>query len=210
DQPLQVCLEETTHDKDYCAGKVDLCDDVTSGFMMGFCAAIESDVKEDQRQTQTARMISAWPFEQQTAFTKLNEVAQNYFNAHASEEMDLSGSGRAAFEIEEENVMKVKFMDAIKTFESGKVPSSSSEDFVNADRELNLVYAAAIKKADPQADSVLPSKDGLRKTQRLWLAYRDAWVAFAVLRYPHVSADSLKTVLTRERSALIKAIPFLS
>lgn len=63
--------------------------------------------------------------------------------------------------------------------------------------------------ATPTTDKARPdavggstvTKASVRATQRLWLAYRDAWVRFAALRYPTMSADALKATLTQWRAA---------
>ena len=43
------------------------------------------------------------------------------------------------------------------------------------------------------------SKDDIRESQRLWIPYRDAWVALGKVRYPKVSAAAWQTWLTRLR-----------
>lgn len=46
----------------------------------------------------------------------------------------------------------------------------------------------------------------MRAAQQLWLAYRDAWVRFAGLRYPSVPADAIKVELTTWRARQLRAL----
>ena len=48
------------------------------------------------------------------------------------------------------------------------------------------------------------NKDGIRTAQRAWLRYRDAWLAFARIRYPQLNADSLRAALTEKRTASLQ------
>ena len=45
----------------------------------------------------------------------------------------------------------------------------------------------------------MATADGMRETERLWLAYLVAWIQFARQKYPSVSADSWRTWLTQQR-----------
>jgi uncharacterized protein YecT (DUF1311 family) len=45
--------------------------------------------------------------------------------------------------------------------------------------------------------------DDVVKAQRSWLAYRDAFTAFARAQSPAASTDGLVAALTRERSAIL-------
>jgi hypothetical protein len=47
-------------------------------------------------------------------------------------------------------------------------------------------------------------KAGITKTQRLWLKYRDAFVAFAKVRYPGIPSDQVQSWLTGVRTAMLK------
>jgi uncharacterized protein YecT (DUF1311 family) len=45
------------------------------------------------------------------------------------------------------------------------------------------------------------TKDSIRVAQRAWLGYRDAWVAFAKIKYPLITLDTIRTWLTQKRTA---------
>jgi len=208
-QLLHDCVENKGLDQEYCAGKVDLCDDITSGYMQGVCEARQLAMKEQHRREQVKELIGHWSAPDQAAFRKLNKVAKTYFETRASNEVDQSGTARAALASEEEGALIEHFMATLKSYEAGKLPSDSAEAFAKADHELNDVYAAAIQKIEQSTDKGTMTKEGVRQTQRMWQAYRDAWVAFAAIHYPALSVDSLKDALTRERTTQLKSLPFV-
>jgi uncharacterized protein YecT (DUF1311 family) len=45
--------------------------------------------------------------------------------------------------------------------------------------------------------------EGIKAAQELWIAYRDAWVAFGKQRYPSVNAEGWKTFLTQQRIGML-------
>ncbi len=75
------------------------------------------------------------------------------------------------------------------------------------DTELNQVYQAlqANEIIDYQGAGA-PSRRGIKKTQRAWIKYRDAWWAFAGLNFPGISKSSLETVLTADRISRLRKI----
>jgi hypothetical protein len=52
------------------------------------------------------------------------------------------------------------------------------------------------------------TQDNIREVQRIWLTYRDAWVAFGKIKCPQISEDSLKTLFTKERTSQLKGFIF--
>jgi uncharacterized protein YecT (DUF1311 family) len=95
-------------------------------------------------------------------------------------------------------------VSALARFEKGEMPHFTHADFIKADRELNQVYTEAMKErrdADQQAppEAHRATADGMRKTERLWLAYLVAWLQFARQKYPAVTEDSWRTWLTQQR-----------
>lgn len=186
----------------YCRGVVDICDDITSGAMGGVCASLHSDIDAKKTAAEFAKITAAFTPEQAGLFARLEEKAKKYFEAHASNEIDLSGTARGEFFIEERDAMQKAFRSDVAAFESGKAPGDQPASFAVADKALNDVYAATLKRS---FDGTI-NKNGVRDTQRAWLPYRDAWVAFAASRYPKVPADAVKTFLTRERTGLLEKI----
>jgi uncharacterized protein YecT (DUF1311 family) len=156
----------------YCHGVVDICDDLTSGAMGGVCASLASDIAEQKAAADFGKIIQRWTPGQQAAFARLEQAAQKYFEAHASNEIDLSGTARGAFYVEERDAMKKAFRADIANFEQGKAAAGTPAAYSAADRKLNAVYATTLK----QSFTGTINKDGIRETQRAWLPYRDAFV----------------------------------
>jgi uncharacterized protein YecT (DUF1311 family) len=84
-------------------------------------------------------------------------------------------------------------------FESGKVPHFSTDDLKVADAELNQVYNQVMAGKDLFFEVTTVKPEGIKIVEKKWLPYRDAWIKFGSVRYPKVTADTFKTLLTKER-----------
>ncbi len=189
---------------------MDICDDVTSGLMMGFCAKREGDSARTQRDTNWTSLQSSWSPAQRGALAEMRKAADAYFISVSREETDMSGTARGMMaENAYDNLDKALLTD-VANFERGKFPKMRAQDFVAADRGLNATYKKVLTRLNANPDSGpygTVTAEGVRTTQRLWLGYRDAWVRFAAARYPAVAADAWRAWLTRDRNgALIDII----
>lgn len=118
----------------------DLCDDVTSGFMMGACASIQESFAEAKRQQELERITARWPVQARTRC-----------------ERDRSGTARNAFEIVEAGKLRDQFLINLRRFGSGDIPQA-----VPLDEKLNVVYREAIGR--PPAGTI--DSEGIRKPSR--------------------------------------------
>jgi hypothetical protein len=75
-------------------------------------------------------------------------------------------------------------LGSLLEFEAGRLPSFSAEDAAGAERELGQLKLAP-------------------ERQRLWLAYRDAWLVLGRLRYPSVPQHAWRTYFARRWVALL-------
>lgn len=186
--------------------KVKFCDEVRTTMEIGFCAAWGEELSDQERHAAFDAMISNWTAEQKRAFTALAKTDESYAEAHAGGELDTSGSGRAIWELDEEADFKQRFTLAIQKFESGDLPAGTAKDAATADAQLNAVYQKAVKLADAGKfgyGAVQP--DGIRKTEQAWIRYRDVWLRFAKLRYPATPASAWLTLITKDRTDVLKA-----
>ncbi|WP_263353936.1 lysozyme inhibitor LprI family protein [Acidicapsa acidisoli] len=184
------------------------CDDITSGFMQGFCEAYESELADQSRANALSNLSSKWSESQRQAFATLTKAHAAYAKAHGSGEIDTSGTARAAEEISAEQSLRDSFLAAIQIFEKGSLPNYSATEVQKADTDLNQIYRKAITDAEANKSkygAVQP--EGIRAAERAWLTYRDAWTQFAKLHYPAVSAESWLTLLTKDRIATIQGGP---
>ncbi len=181
-----------------------VCDDITSGYMMGFCAHLQSRLDSRARNARFAALIGKWNDAEKAAYQILDKVVNEFVEAKSLNEVDMTGTARAALQIGEESTLRNEYLAALQSFDAGKLPRFTPADFTKADAELNAVYGKIMKAAELNAGTV--TKDGIRKTQIIWIRYRDAWVAFGNVKYPAVTAESWKTLFTRERIKQLKAL----
>lgn len=180
----------------------DVCDDITSGFMMGHCAGLEEERKNVDRGRRLETLTASWPEGHRAAFAALERAALPYWTTRVDNEVDLSGTARGALMTEEEAQLKQDFLEALQRFERGEFPTHGEQAFRAADAELNCVY----KKALTSELFSTVTADGIRATEKKWLAYRDAWTTFAALRYPTIGKNAFKTWLSLERARQLRAL----
>jgi uncharacterized protein YecT (DUF1311 family) len=94
----------------------------------------------------------------------------------------------------------------LEKYAAGALPQFSKGDFQKADVALNTAYRQARVKTAACHDEFCFSADQLVQMERAWIAYRDAWVAYATTRWPSVSTDSWRTWLTLEQTEDLKNI----
>ena len=117
--------------------------------------------------------------------------------------MDQRGTGRIAYAIFEAETLEDALLESVRAFEAGKFPARASLSKVDA--ELNAYYSSIMRRESLE-DAGTISKEGIRETQRTWLAYRDAWASFAAQRYPARSAAEWKAWMTAARIAQLKSL----
>lgn len=186
------------------AASFSFCDDITSGFMEGFCAAYDSEIEDQKRANLLEALVSRFTPVQRVAFETLHKLEEEYADAHARGEIDLSGTARAMYEIDAEQSLREDFLAALQSFEEGDLPKSTADDAHKDDMRLNAAYSKAMQDAEShKADYGAVQPEGIRNAERAWLKYRDAWLAFAKLRYPDVPRDSWLALLTTDRTSVL-------
>ena len=184
---LSIAYNPSSH------GPFSFCDDITSGFMQGFCAAYDSEIADQKRANAWEKLVALWPQTQRNAFSIADKAEQAYASAHAGGEIDLGGTARGMFEIDAEQSLRDDFLAAVESFEKGNLPNGTAAGAVNADSRLNAAYRKALENAaahmQDYGGAVKP--EGIRNAKRAWLKYRDAWVVFAKLHYANVPARCL-------------------
>ena len=173
--------------------------------MEGFCAAYDSEIGDQKRANAREKLLAQWPQPQRNAFSIVDKAEQAYASAHASGEIDLSGTARGMFEIDAEQSLRDDFLAAVESFEKGDLPSGTPAAAADADAHLNAAYRKAMEEAashqQDYAGAVKP--EGIRDAERAWLKYCDAWIAFAKVRYPGIRGDAWLTLLSNDRTSVI-------
>jgi uncharacterized protein YecT (DUF1311 family) len=179
----------------------DRCDDVTSGYMMGICATQQEQLAQQRRQRQLATLTSGWSETEKQAFSQLQHAANGFFITRSTNEVDQSGTARVELQLEEQDSLQDDLLTAFKKLAQGEFPVYSNTQAVKLDQQLNQLYQRIIHNKNFAVGTV--ERVNVEKTQKIWLKYRDAWVAFGKLKYPQVSAQSWKTWLTEKRIAML-------
>ena len=182
----------------------DFCDDITSGFMEGFCAARASELQDQRREDSIRSITDPFTADQKTAFGNLRRAEETYAESHGRGEIDLSGSARAMFQIDAEDSLRDDFIEAVTYFESGNIPGGDAASYREADSKLNIVYRRVMAKTEQhKSEYGAVQPEGIRAAERAWLKYRDAWLVFAKVRYPNVPPEAWLTLLTRDRISVL-------
>ena len=180
------------------------CDDITSGFAQGVCSDHDARLAAQERTRHLDKLMEKWSAADRQAFTSLQKALDTFIETRGDNEVDLSGSARAAMVISDEEEHRADFTALLERLEQGKGPQASAEEFKAADAELNKVYQGVQKYPDEDVAWGTVTKAGIKKTQRAWLKYRDAWVAFARTRHPSITREALSFELTKQRIARLE------
>jgi uncharacterized protein YecT (DUF1311 family) len=187
-------------------GDFHYCDDITSGISGGFCSAHGARIAEAAREAELVRITAAWPNDARRTFAALREAHAAYAQAHAIGEVDSTGTMRASFQIGAVELLRDELLDAIRKLEAQEAPYFSASQHRIADAALNAAYREALR-ADFGDGIGAVRPEGVREAQRAWLRYRDAFIAFAAVRYPDVEGHSIAAWLTRQRTEMLSELP---
>lgn len=182
----------------------DQCDDITSGAMMGMCSAVHEKQENKARQQRKAQLAKDFSPDEKTAFKALDVAVQRYAKLRGDRETDLSGTARGAMSTDASAQVLDEFLKDLEAFEKGHWEVASEAQWTTEDERLNAAYRQAMKANQhpaPAPGEVSPQ--GIQATQRAWLVYRDAWVAFARTRYQLVKPWVVSTMLTKRRTQLL-------
>lgn len=184
----------------------DQCDDITSGQMGSICAAIRERQDDRVRVARLDRIVGTLSPQSRSAFAKLRAAAERYAT-EGTGEVDMQGTAAPALSMEHGGRLQEEFMQAALDIASGKLPSASPAEYAQRDAELNALYKDVMSA--PTARENWPDNIGestishaaVRKTERLWLAYRDAFVAYLATLPSGPDPVAVKALLTSQRIA---------
>lgn len=184
------------------------CDHAMTTFEMNFCATYQDEITAQKRQDELDALSSRWPQADKNAFAALKKASEDYVRAHGSGEVYMGGTIRGIRANGVEEHQRDEFLAAVRKFEGNNLPTGSDADFKKADADLNATYKQALALAGKQnfdEDDGDIRPEGIQKAERAWIAYRDAWVAFARRHYPKTSSSSWRNLLTRNRYWSLRA-----
>lgn len=179
----------------------DLCDTATSGLSQGWCRSIDSRLARVERDRKIEQLTSALSPNAKAAFASLKKAEASYEQARSANEVDLSGTGRAAFEFEEEDSIADEFLANLRSLQMSA--PSSLLDPKEADTKLNIAYALARQKLPEEGQSFgkygTIGFDGVQKTERVWLVLRDRWMDFIGIAYPSYPREAFLAKIISQR-----------
>jgi uncharacterized protein YecT (DUF1311 family) len=192
------------------AAPIDVCDDITSGYMAGACETIADAVADAKRTREYATLTADWTPTQRTRLTELRKAATAFFAEASWGEQDMSGTAHIAMALEAGRALDDAMFARIQAAERGEFPTGDAASAAAADAALNTAYRQTLasyrrEEAKPDFFGTVRAET-IRDAQRLWVAYRDAWLAFARERYPAVADAAWAALLTRERTDALVAL----
>lgn len=178
----------------------DFCDDVTSGYMQGACEGIQTDADDARRQAKIHALTQTYSLDQQRKFAALQRAAKAYFEAHGTNEVDLSGTARAMYSLADEDSSQDMFLSNLQALETDKIPYVTSARFAELDAHLNAIYRRVLlNPALGGNEGYTVTASGVRHDQRLWLVYRNAWIRFAASSRPGITKTSVMGLIISQR-----------
>jgi hypothetical protein len=192
-------------DQHWQGGDFSYCDDIDPGLGTGLCASHRAALARPQRETAQRALIAGWTPEQRAAFEPLRRAFEEFVAASASGDLASGGSSHASLRNRLEQGLRDQFADMLQRLERGRAPSFTAGQLRTEDLQLNQAYQARIAD-ERQYDAPGISPESIQNAQRAWLRYRDAFLAFAAVKYPRVPRDSLAAWITQNRSQIIPGI----
>jgi uncharacterized protein YecT (DUF1311 family) len=183
-----------------------MCDFQGSTPTSGSCANWDEWATNEERNRTLMALTKEWGPTQLSALAQLRIAAEAYYYDHAGNELNTAGTARAIEAIEELGTYREAFGALIASAEKGGLPKVSRADLIKTEAVLNRDYRQVLANAGKhKSEYGAVQPEGIRETERAWLRYRDAWVAFAKLRYPSVRAESWLTLLTKDRIVTLQS-----
>ena len=180
--------------------QLDVCDDVASAEMRGQCGAVRERQRDKSRAGQLAALTRSWSAKEQLGLEMAGKAAHYFAQHRVDHETDTGSPAARSLQLESQAAELDSFVADVLDFEAGRVPRYSEAEFASLEEKMNAVYRQFMLTR-PAANSYLGSirKTGVEKTQRAWLAYRDAMELFGSIRYPQVPGSGWRTLLTARR-----------
>ena len=179
------------------------CDDITSGLAGGYCAHHGARIAGAARAAALAALTAGWSEAEKQALGRLRRAHATYAEARSGGEIDLGGTLRAAFQVEAEEALNDELLDMLRGLAAGDAPRFTAAQFRAADAGLNAEYRKRMRGPFDDYPGAV-TREGIRSAQRAWLGYRDAFLAFAAVKFPQMPRDSLAAWLTRQRTGLLR------
>jgi len=189
-------------------GPFEFCNYAASTFMINFCSRYQSEVEDERRSQYYNSLKSSMPAEQKAAFERLLGAQNAYIKAHAIEVYQ-GGTIRGIRTLGSQGILKDLFQTEVVHLERKKWPVLDDSQITMADALLNREYENKLQEIQTrkkeEIDEGAVTASHLSRVEGIWETYRDAWAAFARLRYPAAVA-AIRAEITLDRYRLLKTI----
>jgi hypothetical protein len=182
---------------------LDICKQPPGRQLNYYCIVRRQGILAAETATEERRIATHGSAAERAAFQHLLEAHKAFVDAHTREEPN-GTSGAVQSGMEYMNDLAETWVATLRNLESGKLPDLPPDPYTKVDAQLNAAYADARKMADFCHEQWCTSPDDIRQVERVWLKYREAWVAYGTVRWPQVSADSWRAWLSVERTAMLQ------
>lgn len=187
------------------------CFNVTDDDAIGKCAVYTETRVETRRKAKF--MILTWDFDaaEKAAFQQLRSAAETYFDATAKYEIgeDLGRPRKLAY-IQLIDAKRQHFIALLDTVVHGRFPPEKmgGNHPKYMDKKLNRIYrdiARNYEWKDPLDHPGTLTKEGLLRSERAWIKYKEAWLGFLRLRMPTDTPEKEMTAyLTEDRIFVLR------
>ncbi|MGI4798872.1 MAG: lysozyme inhibitor LprI family protein [Janthinobacterium lividum] len=177
----------------------DYCDDITSGEAEGICQLRKTKQTAIRRDAKLKLLVGSLPAVAKALYAPMHKAFDAFVGAHGDGEVDFSGTGGAAMQLEEQDSTRDQFTKDLERLLAGHWPSTA--DAKVADTQLNARYQRAIAWATSNDDFTTVKPENIRIAERAWLTYRDAFARFALVAASNVRQEAVLAYLTKLRIA---------
>ncbi len=96
------------------------------------------------------------------------------------------------------------YRKTIEKLEKKKAPKYSAKQASEEDKKMNLIFKQIDAIKEPSIWGTI-TPDQINETQKSWINYRGAWIAFAKIKYPKYSSESISTWFTKKRNHMLSS-----
>ncbi len=186
-----------------------ICDYVTSGLGMAYCASKANNKGEKEREIKLNKLKEKLDKNTVQLLDKAYDTAVQFIELKASNEEDHNGTDYIARIIDSEMKQKNQYLELIETIYAGSLSIFESENsFANTNQKLNEIYQYVlheVKKKLKESDYPI-TPDKIKAVQRLWIPYRDASAELFVCLNPSIDKKIWKSWLTKRRIKELKLL----
>lgn len=183
------------------------CGNAISQTSINICTAEQVDAGLEFLKKQIVQYKGHWSQESQKAFQDFEKARDQFVSAHLENETDWpTGTTGRAEAYNEEQLLLIKDESIfLARFEQGRFPEIQDSDYEKYDKQLNSLYKTIQYNYEESDPPTGVTRQSIKKTQLIWLRYRDAWANFAQIQYPKLSSLSWKAFVTKKRVAMLEA-----